>query len=194
MQLNNDHQQIIDFFDRIYPITAELRSEIIACSKFVSYPKRTLLADIGQIHKNIYFILEGAIRTYYVDRNDDDITSWLLFEGDLAISVYSFYNQVPSFEAMETLTDTRTLVLSYDTLMRLYNKYMEFNFIGRTLTEAYYIKSEEKANALRMLTARERYEQLVSFYPMILRRVPLRYIASYLGITQSTLSRIRGQK
>lgn len=194
MQSNSDYRQIIDFFDRIYPTTLELQSEIMSSTKVVSYPKRALLADIGQIHKNIYFILAGAIRTYYLDRDHEDITSWLLFEGDLAISVYSFYNQAPSFEAMEALEDTRALVLSYDTLMQLYKKHLEFNFIGRTLTESYYIKSEEKANTLRMLSAKERYEQLVSLYPTILRRVPLRYIASYLGITQSTLSRIRGQK
>jgi CRP-like cAMP-binding protein len=153
-----------------------------------------MLADIGHIHKNIYFILEGAVRTFYRDRNSDDITSWLLFEGDLAISVSSFYNQSPSFEAMEALEDSWVVVLSYESLMNLYQKHMEFNYIGRSLTEAYYIKSEEKANTLRMLSAQERYEQLVKLYPFILKRVPLRYIASYLGITQSTLSRVRSKK
>lgn len=194
MQTSDAFQQVIDFFDNIYPTGGELQSEIRSCSKVVKYPKRTLLSDIGQVHKNIYFILEGAVRTFYRDKNQDDITSWLLFEGDLAISVYSFYNQAPSFEAMEALEDTWVLVLSYSNLMHLYSKHMEFNYIGRTLTEAYYIKSEEKANALRMLTAKERYEQLVKFHPTVLQRVPLRYIASYLGITQSTLSRIRRLK
>lgn len=194
--MDNDvaFKAVFDFFNTIFPITDALRSDIMLCSKVIRYPKRTMLADIGHIHKNIYFILDGAVRTFYRDRNSDDITSWLLFEGDLAISVFSFYNQSPSFEAMEALEDTWVVVLSYESLMNLYQKHMEFNYIGRTLTEAYYIKSEEKANALRMLSAQERYEQLVKLYPLILKRVPLRYIASYLGITQSTLSRIRSKK
>lgn len=194
--MDNDiaFKAVFDFFDSIFPTTAELQSDISLCSKVVRYPKRTLLADIGQIHKNIYFILDGAVRTFYRDRNSDEITSWLLFEGDLAISVYSFYNQAPSFEAMQALEDTWVLVLSYENLMKLYQKHMAFNYIGRTLTEAYYIKSEEKANALRMLSAQERYEQLMQLYPQVLKRVPLGYIASYLGITPSTLSRIRGKK
>lgn len=194
MQPHIAHKLVVDFLDNIYPTSTELRSEIIQYSKVILFPKRTILADIGHVHKNIYFILEGAVRTYYRDRNCDDITSWLLFEGDLAISVYSFYTQAPSFEAMQTVEDTWVLTLSYDSLMKLYKKYMEFNFIGRTLTESYYIKSEEKANALRMLSAKERYDQLVKTHPKILRRVPLGHIASYLGITSSTLSRIRGQK
>ncbi|MDR2281680.1 MAG: Crp/Fnr family transcriptional regulator [Sphingobacterium sp.] len=194
MQTRDAYQQVIEFFDTIYPTTAELQSDIRLCSKVVKYPKRAVLADIGQIHKSIYFILKGSIRTYYRDKNQEDITSWLLFEGDLAISIYSFYNQAASFEAMEALEDTWVLVLSYDNLMNLYLKHMEFNYIGRRLTEAYYIKSEDKVNALRMLTAKERYDHFLRRYPTVLQKVPLRYVASYLGITQSTLSRVRGQK
>lgn len=194
MQTRDPYQQVIDFFDAIYPMTTGLQSELRLYSTVLKYPKRAVLADIGQVHKSIYFILKGSIRTYYRDKNQDDITSWLLFEGDLAISIYSFYNQAPSFEAMEALEDTWVLALSYGDLMNLYQRHIELNYIGRTLTEAYYIKSEDKANALRMLTARERYEQLVKSHPTILQRVSLRYVASYLGITQSTLSRIRRRK
>ncbi|UZJ63230.1 hypothetical protein OKW96_11945 [Sphingobacterium sp. KU25419] len=83
--------------------------------------------------------------------------------------------------------------LTHTALSHLYQQHLEFNVIGRYLTEQYYIESESKANALRMLSAKERYHELILRKPQILRRVPLGYIASYLGITQSTLSRIRAK-
>jgi hypothetical protein len=78
-------------------------------------------------------------------------------------------------------------------LIELYHKFPEFNFIGRVLTERYYIKSEEKANELRMLPAAERYRNLIERYPEVLKRTPLGIVASYLGITRSTLSRVRAK-
>ncbi|MNR16719.1 hypothetical protein D3C85_1333380 [compost metagenome] len=73
----------------------------------------------------------------------------------------------------------------------MYLKYMDFNFIGRKLTEYYYIRNEIQANDLRMLSAKERYEQLLKRSPQLFQRVSLGHIASYLGISQETLSRIR---
>ncbi len=78
--------------------------------------------------------------------------------------------------------------------MQLYQQFPEFNYIGRILTENYYIKAEEKANELRVFSATERYQHLIQKYPNIIARVPLGMISSYLGITQSTLSRIRSKK
>jgi hypothetical protein len=73
----------------------------------------------------------------------------------------------------------------------LYNYYIEFNYIGRKLTEGYYIRSEEQANNLRILAAKARYEHVLKTNPKILQRFQLGYVASYLGITQETLSRVR---
>lgn len=116
-----------------------------------------------------------------------------MFENELAISVFSFFSQKPSFEALEALEECVLLRLSFNKLQQLYIEFPEFNYIGRILTEQYYIRSEAKANALRMLSANERYQQLLVQYPHIIQRVSLGHIASYLGITQHTLSRIRSK-
>lgn len=185
------HERIVALFNRIHPISAGLSESIRQYSKVVTVEKKTQLLRNGETCKSIYFILQGGVRTYYIDKEGNDITSWLLFEGELAISVYSFFSQRPSFEALETLERCTLLALSYEKLSLLYHQYPEFNFIGRHLTEQYYIRSEAKANALRMLSAKERYLDLLQNRPQLLTRVPLGYIASYLGINQSTLSRIR---
>lgn len=194
MELSEAHGTVINFFNAIRPINKSLQDAIRKHSSIIKVPPKTIITDIGVTHKYIYFIIKGAIRTFYRDKDLNEITSWLLFEGDLAISVCSFFSQSPGFEAMEALERCTLLTISYDNLNELYRCHPDFNFIGRVLTEKYYTRSEEKANLLRSFTAMERYIHLMNVSPEVLNRVSLKYIASYLGITQSTLSRIRATK
>ncbi|MEN5055093.1 Crp/Fnr family transcriptional regulator [Sphingobacterium kitahiroshimense] len=187
-------EAVINFFEKVHEIGPELRSAIKSNSYLLKVKKKHILLDLGKVQKCIYFVISGAVRSYYLDSLGKQTTSWLLFEGDLVISVYSFFSQKASFEKLEALEDSILLVLSYNNLMFLYNTFPEFNFIGRVLTETYYIKSEEKANELRVLSAKERYLNLIKKKPGILNRVSLGIVSSYLGITQSTLSRIRGKE
>ncbi|MGK9123903.1 Crp/Fnr family transcriptional regulator [Olivibacter sp. SA151] len=183
--------KILQLFNNIFPISDGLSQRIREQSKLALFKKKDHLLRLNETNKSIYFILKGGVRTYYINEHGDDITSWLLFENDLAISVYSFFSQQPSFEAIEALDDCVTLTLSHDALSVLYQQHVEFNYIGRYLTEQYYIRSEAKANSLRMMSATERYLDLLKSQPLLLNRVSLGHVASYLGITQSTLSRIR---
>lgn len=183
--------QVIALFNSIVPLGEELASAIRRDSEVVKVGKKVILLDIGAISRTIYFIYSGGLRTYYIDPEGNDISSWFLFENELAISVYSFFSQKAGFEAIETLEECILLRLSYENLMQLYRLYPEFNFVGRTLTEQYYIRSEEKANSLRMLSARDRYLGLLEKRPFLLKRVPLGHLASFLGIAQQSLSRIR---
>ena len=184
---------VIRLFESIHPLTEEIKTCIAESSDIITIKKKNKLLDIGDTCKYIYFVYKGSLRSYYLDQEGKDNTSWFLFENELAISVYSFFTQKPSFEALETLEDCVLLSLSFSKLQQLYQQSPEFNYIGRILTEQYYIRSEAKANALRMLSAKERYRQLLTQYPHIIQRVPLGHIASYLGITQHTLSRIRSK-
>ncbi len=187
-------EAVLNFFQDIHFMSPALRSEMISRTYLQKVKKRHILLNINEVQKSIYFIIKGAVRSYYIDSSGSDRTSWLLFEGDLAISVFSFFSQKRSFEVLETLEESVLLVLNHNDLIHLYRSFPEFNYIGRVLTENYYIKSEEKANELRMLSATERYHRLLTKHPNIIARIPLGIISSYLGITQSTLSRIRAKK
>lgn len=194
MEENLAKESLLSFLENIHPMSQELRAALFTDTIFKKVKKRNILLDIGEIQKSLFFIVKGAVRSYYLDSFGKDTTSWLLFEGDLAISVYSFFSQKRSFEVLEVLEDACILVLSHEKLMMLYKRFPEFNYIGRILTEHYYIKAEEKANELRVFSATERYHHLLEKYPNIIARIPLGMISSYLGITQSTLSRIRAKK
>lgn len=191
--LDQAHDQILHIFNSIYPMSEELENGIRQHSKITTFNKKAHLLEFNEINQSIHFILKGCVRIYYLNDEGEEHTSWLLTEGELAISVYSFYSQQKSFEAIEALENCVTLELTYPALSVLYQQHLEFNFIGRYLTEQYYIRSESKANSLRMLSAKERYDELVLRKSHLLKRIPLGYIASYLGITQSTLSRIRSK-
>ncbi|MDR6513753.1 Crp/Fnr family transcriptional regulator [Chryseobacterium camelliae] len=194
LEKDSAKKALLSFLESFHTMSSELRSAISSSTYLQKANKKDILLDIHEVQKSLFFIVKGLVRTYYLDSFGRDATSWLLFEGDVAISVYSFFSQKRSFEVLEAVEDTSFLVLSHEKLMQLYQQFPEFNYIGRILTENYYIKAEEKANELRVFSATERYQHLIQKYPNIIARVPLGMISSYLGITQSTLSRIRSKK
>lgn len=191
---DNPYQNLFRLFNAIHPLREETMEAIIQQSKVIEVKKKTALLTAGSNCNYIYFIVEGASRVFHVDRNGVETTTWFIFENELLISVYAFFTGKPSLENMETLEDCRMIALRRDQLHKLYSEHMEFNFVGRILTESYYVRNEEQANNLRMLTANERYANLLSKSPQLLNRVSLGNIASYLGISKETLSRVRKKK
>lgn len=186
-----NYQSLFAVFNAIHPLTEELKSAIVQNSHIAQVNKKTTLLSAGESSNTIYFIVSGAARVYYLDKEGKQTNTWFLFENELLISVYGFFTGQPSFEYIETLEDSTLIVVKKEKLDELYLQFMEFNFIGRKLTEYYYIRNEIQANELRMLSAKERYEQLFKRNPQLFQRVSLGHIASYLGISQETLSRIR---
>lgn len=115
-------------------------------------------------------------------------------ERDVIISVESFFDQSPSTEYIQALEDTEVFYISYQELQWIYHTYLEFNFVRGVLTEYYYKQSMQRIRSLRMHRAFEKYQSLLESTPGLLQRVPSKYIASYLGISEETLSRIRSGK
>ncbi|MES2448108.1 MAG: Crp/Fnr family transcriptional regulator [Bacteroidota bacterium] len=187
------HQNLLKVCNAIQPLSDALQKAIVAQTKVIQVKRKTRLLNTGETSDAIYFIISGAARVYYLDKEGVETTSWFLFENEFLISVYSFFTGEPSFEYLETIEDCTLIMLNRDTLNELYLQYVEFNVIGRKLTEYYYIRNEKQANDLRMLTAKQRYQALFTSNPKLINRVSLGYIASYLGISQETLSRIRKQ-
>jgi CRP-like cAMP-binding protein len=155
--------------------------------------RKTLLLKEGMVAQRIYFIKKGFVRAFYT-RNGQQFTSWFMGAGDIIISVHSFFSRKPSFENIEVLDDCIVQSINWDQLQQLYHEFVAFNITGRIITEQYYIKSEERAIALQTLTARQRYEKLLKDYPLITQHATLGQIATYLGVKQETLSRIRAEK
>lgn len=189
-----DTDRLIRSLSLIAPLSAELQNAFSSYVTENAYPKKHLLLKAGHVAKRIYFINEGFARAFYFTKNIKECTSWFMGQGDLMISVYSFFTQQPAAENIELLEDSVIQSMTWGQLQSIYADFKEFNYIGRIITEKYYIQSEERAILLRTLTAKERYEFLLNSHPDIFQKASLGQIASYLGISQETLSRVRGRQ
>lgn len=183
-------EELIKLLDSIFPLSDELKTQLSFYLKSEQVRKKMHLLKEGQVCNYIYFIQQGLVRSYYI-RDANEVNCWFMKEGDIIISVDSFYKKKPSLEYIQAIEDTTVYFIHYDELQLLYKRFMEFNVVGRVLTEKYYQLSEERLLSMRKQKASERYEFLVAHHPAIVERVPKKFIASYLGITVETLGRIK---
>lgn len=157
----------------------------------VEYPKNTILIKEGVICDTIFFLIKGAARSFTYDSKLNEITTWLAFENEPIFSPISYTLQEPSYEIVHTLENTVAWTIKYSVLKELYKHDLYTNQMGRILMENTMGCMMLRAQSLQCQFAEERYENLLNQHPDILQRVPLKYLASYLGIKIETLSRIR---
>ncbi len=159
----------------------------------VALPKGAFLIKEGKVCDQIYFLEKGCLRGFY-NLDDKEISYWFAFENSFVTSFFSFITRKPGMENIHLLEDCTLWSVSYERLQHLYATHPDMERLGRIMHERYYVMLEERFVSNHFKEARERYENLMLQAPHILQRVPLRYVASYLGITQETLSRIRGKQ
>ncbi|MGI4885770.1 MAG: Crp/Fnr family transcriptional regulator [Janthinobacterium lividum] len=193
MPETNYMSALIAAIQTLTPISVALENALEATVQYESLPARHQLLKPGQIARRIYFLEKGLVRGYALQAGQE-ISSWFMCEGDFVISIVSFFTQQPSTEYLELLESGTLYSIEYAQLDILYRTFPEFNYVGRVLTERYYVQSEQRAYQLRTLSAKERYTQIVKNFPFLLQRVPLKYLASHLGMTPETLSRMRAKR
>jgi CRP-like cAMP-binding protein len=186
-------EKLLLYLNSIHSLSAELIEHLQGILKVKELPKKGYLLKEGFVCRNISFIEKGILRCFY-GKDDKEISSWFMKEGDVIISVESFFHQSVSYENIQALEECTLYYINYNELQYIYRHFPEFNFVGRVLTERYYNLSEQRLFSLRMQRAQERYQFLLEHFPEIIKRVPSKYIASYLSITEETLSRIRSRK
>lgn len=189
-----DATLLLQTLNFIQPMSGKLQQRFAECLEAEQFPKKHLLLTPGQTCRKIYFILEGLARAWYLTDKQKECTTWFMRQGDMMISVHSFYTQQPATETIELLEDSNLLSLTWAQVQSIYAEFPEFNFIGRILTEKYYIASEHRAILLRNGTAIDRYNLLLQMHPDIIQRVPLWMVASHLNVSHEALCRIRGQQ
>lgn len=153
--------------------------------------KKELLIKEGDVCSFIGFFTEGYFRFYYTDVNGHEVTSDFHFAPGFITSYTSFLTQSPSRTNVQAMEDMDVLQISKTNLYDLYPKHHRIETLGRLMAEHVFITSETHLLMILSQTAETRYRILLDKYPGFINKIPLQYIASYLGITQETLSRIR---
>ncbi|HZY79228.1 MAG TPA: Crp/Fnr family transcriptional regulator [Cyclobacteriaceae bacterium] len=154
--------------------------------------KGDFLTTEGKICDHVYFLEKGCLRGYY-NLDGKEVSYWFALENNFVTSFYSFISRHPCVENIQAVEDCVMWGISHKQLQSLYDKSPGIERLGRVMIERYYMMLEERFARNHFKEARERYDNLMTHSPEILQRIPLRYIASYLGITQETLSRIRSK-
>jgi len=189
-----EEADLLDTLSFIVPLPAPLQSRVNQEAVTETFNRKHLLLRPGETARRLYFIRSGFLRAFFIDENGKACTTWFMGKGDLMISVYSFFTQKPAHEYIEVLQDCKLQSISWQQLNAYYADFPQGNLLGRIVMQKYYIMSEERAIFLRTQTPKLRYEKLLEYYPDIEQQTSQINIASYLGISRETLSRIKREK
>ena len=184
-------KEMLEFLYAVFPLSEDLNVHLQEIVKFREIRKKDYLLKAGHVSRNIYFIQSGLLRCFYL-KGENEICSWFMKERDMIVSIESFYDQKKSYEYIQALEDCELFYIGHDELESIYKRYMEFNVIGRQLTIEYFKRWARQLYAIRMQSAEERYHWLITHDPELILRVPAKFIASYLDISEVTLSKIKG--
>lgn len=155
-----------------------------------AFAKKAILLRNGQTENYLSFIEKGIIR-FYIPGVNNDLTFSFAFENSFVSAYDSFLAQTPSQYCVETLTDTVLWRMSHEGLQTVYRETAAGNTIGRKAGEELFLKKAQRELSLLNETAEERYLKILREQPRMLQHIPLKYIASYIGVTPQALSRIR---
>lgn len=182
---------IADFLKNSVPFSQDELTDILLYFEKEKVKKNEMLIKEGQVCNKLYFVERGIGRSYYLTKEGREVTQWFFGINSFMSSVDSFFQQSPSFYYLEVLEDSILYSITKKNMDLLLAKYHNMEKFIRLLTIETLVQFVHKLNAIQFQTAKERYGYMLAEFPDISHRVPLGHIASYLGITQETLSRIR---
>lgn len=190
MKMKTHLEQIDEFIESL---SKEVQLELSTISLQRNYKKGAIILSEGQICKCSYHFIEGIGRKFYTDDNAKDITTEFYFPNDLAVAFESYVFQVPSKEYIACLTDVTVSLTDYHKFNALKKKYPILERLDLMMTEIYAVWLEQSMFDRRTLNATQRYNKLLDTHPHFIQHISLTHIASYLGVSLETLSRIRSK-
>lgn len=185
-----DISPLVAVLEQLHPLSPEVIAFFKENVTYAYVPRGRMLLEAGNVCEHLYFILRGAVRGFITD-NKKDNTTWITAENEVVTAITSFDLEIPAYENMEAIEDCELLVMKSADLKRLYIEYPEFNITGRKLLQQYYRDAENRAYIARITHADLKYQYFLQRHSHLSNRIPLKYIASYLGMTLETLSRVR---
>lgn len=197
MVLNNyaiKNSPLVTFLNNVHPLSKGAVNYIQKHEETLNLKKGSYLLKAGDIPDKLYLITKGVLRGFMID-DDKEITTWINEENEIVGSIRSLgLPELVSEENIEVVESAQVIGLSYRCVEYLYEYHPEMNVVARIILEQCYRDAEERAFLCRIPSAEKKYQRFLKTKPGLFNRISLKCIASYLSITQETLSRIRGRE
>lgn len=182
---------LFDFILRFGNLNPQQMDFITAKAKEITIPKEDYFSEAGKIARQVGFITDGILRVCYYNNKSEEITKYFIDENNLVVDLESFDNQICSSAYVQAVTDCKLIVFERKDWLELLQTIVGFDAIVHKIISRALMQKVERRSPLVSEDATTRYLKFMEIYPSAVNRIPLSYIASYLGVTQSSLSRIR---
>ena len=183
--------KLIIHLNSIHKISSQSSQDLLDICFKIKVKKNNDLHPIGHTCRNLYFVRKGLLRVYYF-KNDIEITESFEFEDSIVARADSLFQSKPSRKAIEAIENSELIAIPSSSLFILYDSHPDIERLFRKVFEIAYVETVDRIESIQFHSAKERYNNLLEKSPKTIMRIPLKFIASYLGITQVSLSRIRG--
>ncbi|MEP7143708.1 MAG: Crp/Fnr family transcriptional regulator [Ferruginibacter sp.] len=188
---SSERAQLIQFIQTSLTISYLKAEEIADRFTEKTFFKNDILLGEGKVCNEYFFLEHGFVRAYTYDINGNDITTNFYSNNQVVCELFSFFKRVHTRETFQALTDCNTWYITFDNLQVAFHSMPEFREFGRSMLVGAYAELKQRMLSMLHHTAEERYLNLVQSSPDIFQNAPLKNIASYLGVTSTSLSRIR---
>ena len=187
-------EQLKAYFANNFKTTTTDIEQVVSAFKEKTVKKTETLISKGDICRYAFFVCKGSVRAYFIDDDGQEATRYIALENQFITTIHSFISQTPTNEFIEATEQAELLQISYSD----FKKIIEETTLGRDLynkqLEVAYATNHWRLESFLKMSAKERYDFLLQTNPAIIQRLSNKIVASYLGITQESLSRIKAQK
>jgi len=186
--------EIKDLINSIYPRLEEVALQhIVDSAHYIKQTKGTKLIKAGVRHRYFYIIVEGSVKTYYL-KDTKQVCSWFAFKNDIVATLSNIVEGNPSSETIEVLEDSELIQIEIESIMNLAKSNLSVSHFVTELITEHATFLEARLYQLQFMTSKDRYDALIETAPDVLQKVSLTDIASFLGVSRETVSRIRAKK
>jgi CRP-like cAMP-binding protein len=189
--MNNPKGIFVGFIKKVNNISLNVAEQIAENFTPITFYKQEYFLKEGHVNNDYLFLQEGIMRAFATNTEGNDVTTHFYSNKQIVVEVASYYQGTPSQESVQAITECKGWIAKKDRLNTLFHTVPEFREFGRSILAKGFVDLKERTLAIINQSAEERYKNLLQKNPEILQHVPLKFIASYLGVTDSSLSRIR---
>lgn len=181
---------IHSYFNQIYQVSnLDALKDLKDLIEFQEFEKNEIIQQPGNSCKTVYFVVDGVARTFYL-KDGNDITEHFAFGGNIIVRAESLFTEQVTNKGLQALTKLTLVAINAQKLFVLFEKHLEIERLFNKIFIQQYLETIRRVESLQFKSAKERYTELLNETTLI-NQIPLKYIASYLGIKQVSLSRVR---